>query len=55
MNPMQMIQAFLNFKNNFKGDPQAEVMRLISSGKITQNQLNQLQNMARQFSALLKQ
>lgn len=54
MNPMQMVQAFLNFKNNFKGDPQAEVMRLISSGKISQEQLNQLQMMAKQLSSLLK-
>ena len=52
-NPMQMIQQFNQFRNNFKGDPQQEVQRLLQSGKMTQPQLNQLQAMATQFQNVL--
>ncbi|MBQ0112247.1 MAG: hypothetical protein KBT03_03865 [Bacteroidales bacterium] len=54
-NPMQMIQSFLQFKNTFRGDPRAEVQKLIQSGKISQSQLDQAQNMARELQALLSQ
>ena len=46
--PMQMIQQFMQFKQNFKGDPKEEVQ------KISQQQLNQVQQMAGQFQNLLK-
>lgn len=52
-NPMQMIQQFNQFKQTFTGDPKAEVQKLLSSGKINQNQLNQLQSMAQQFQGML--
>lgn len=52
--PMQMIQQFMQFKQNFKGDPKAEVQKMLQSGKITQQQLNQVQQMAGQFQNLLK-
>lgn len=51
-NPMQMIQAFNNFRQSFTGDPEQEVRKLVSSGKISQQQLNQLQNMATQFQKM---
>lgn len=54
MNPMQMIQQFNQFKNSFSGDPKAEVEKLVASGRISQQQLNQLQNMATQFQKMLK-
>ena len=53
MNTMQMLSQFNNFKNNFKGDPKAEVEKLIASGRITQSQLDQLQAAAREFQKLL--
>lgn len=53
-NPMQMIQAFNQFRQSFTGDPKQEVERLVRSGRISQNQLNQLQNMAAEFQRLLK-
>lgn len=53
--PMGMIQKFNEFKNSFQGDPKAEVEKLISSGKINQQQLNQLQVMAQQFQQMLGQ
>lgn len=52
--PMQMIQQFMQFKQNFKGDPKAEVQKMLQSGKISQQQLNQVQQMAGQFQNLLK-
>ncbi len=52
--PMQMIQQFMQFKQNFKGDPKAEVEKILQSGKISQQQLNQVQQMAGQFQNLLK-
>lgn len=53
-NPFLMIQKFNEFKNNFKGDPQEEVQKLVASGRINQNQLNQLQQMASQFQSLMR-
>lgn len=52
--PMQMIQQFMQFKHNFKGDPKAEVEKMLQSGWISQQQLNQVQQMAGQFQNLLK-
>ena len=49
----QMVQQFNQFKANFKGDPKAEVEKLLQSGKLSQAQLNQLQQMAKQFKQLL--
>lgn len=52
-NPMQMINAFMRFKQSFQGNPQEEVMKMVQSGRISQAQLNQLQQTARQFQNLL--
>ena len=52
--PTQMIQQFMQFKQNFKGDPRAEVEKMLQSGRISQQQLNQVQQMAGQFQNLLK-
>lgn len=48
-----MIQQFRKFQQSFKGDPKAEVEKLVQSGKISQQQLNQLQQAASQFQQLL--
>lgn len=50
---MQMMQQFQQFKANFQGDPKAEVEKLLQSGRLNQQQLNQLQQMAKQFKQLL--
>ena len=52
--PMQMIQQFMQFKQNYKGNPKEEVQRMLQSGRISQQQLNQVQQMAGQFQSLLK-
>lgn len=39
-NPMQMIQKFMEFKNNFKGNPQEEVQKMLQSGQKSGNGRN---------------
>lgn len=49
-NPMQnMISQFNQFKNMFKGDPRQQVQSLLNSGRMTQDQYNQIRTMATQF------
>lgn len=50
----KMVQAFQQFKANFQGDPKVEVEKLLQSGKLKQQQLNQLQQMAKQFQSLMQ-
>lgn len=49
----QMMQQFQQFRANFQGDPKQEVQKLLQSGKMSQQQLNQLQAMAQQFQGFL--
>lgn len=49
-----MVQQFRQFQQTFQGDPKAEVGKLVQSGKISQQQLNQLQQVAGQFRQLLQ-
>lgn len=49
----QMMQQFQQFKANFQGDPRQEVQKLLQSGRMSQQQLNQLQAMAQQFQQLM--
>lgn len=51
---MQMMQQFQQFKANFHGDPKAEVEKLMQSGRLNQQQLNQLQQMAKQLQSLMQ-
>lgn len=53
-NPIQMMQQLQQFRNNFKGDARAEVMKLLQSGQMNQQQLNELQQMAYQLQAMMK-
>lgn len=50
-NPMQMLNAFMQFRNNYQGNARQEVEKLLASGQMSQTQLNQLQGMARQIQA----
>lgn len=49
-----LVQQFQQFKQSFQGDPKAEVEKLVQSGRISQQQLNQLQQVAGQFRQLLQ-
>lgn len=53
-NSIQMMQQLQQFRNNFKGDARAEVMKLLQSGQMNQQQLNELQQMAYQLQAMMK-
>lgn len=52
--PMQLVRQFEEFRRNFRGDPKSEFMRLVQSGQISQQQLNQLQNAAMQFQNFIE-
>lgn len=53
-NMQQMVQAFQQFKQTFSGDPKQTVQQMLNSGRINQQQLNQAQQMAKQFQQFLK-
>ena len=50
----KLMQDFNAFKQNFKGDPKQEVERLLQSGQMTQQQLNELQQTANFLKQFLK-
>lgn len=52
-NPMQMMQAFNQFRQNFTPKTaEAKVRELIATGQMNQSQLNQFQAMATQFQKM---
>ena len=51
----QFMSAFQQFKANFKGDPQQEAQHLLNSGQMSQQQYNQLQQMAMNMSRMFSQ
>lgn len=49
-----MIKQFQNFMKQMEGkNPQEEINKLLQSGAITQQQLNEAQQMAQQFQTML--
>ena len=48
-----IVQLFRQIQVTFQRAPKAEVEKLVQSGKISQQQLNQMQQMAVQFRQLL--
>ena len=51
-----IIQQFHAFRQQMQGkNPQEEINRLLKSGAVSQEQLNQAQQMAMQLQALFKQ
>ena len=53
-NLFDLIQLFQQFKQNFKGNPRQQVQDLLNSGKMTQDQLEYLENTARQLQGIFK-
>lgn len=49
-----MLQAFQQFRATFSGDPQQQVQALLNSGRMSQQQYNQLAQMANQLVGILK-
>ena len=48
---MSMINQFIQFKNSFQGNPEEKVKELMNSGKMTQEQFNNLSQIAKQFES----
>ena len=51
-NMMGLMQQFQQFRNTFQGDPRQQVEQLLNSGQMTQDQFNQLSQMAQQLQQL---
>lgn len=45
-----MFQQLQQFMNNFRGDPRQKVQELLQNGQMTQEQFNQLSQMADQLT-----
>lgn len=53
MNPMLgIMQKFQDFKNNLNGNPEDIAKEMIQSGKLNQNQVEQLTQMTNQFMSM---
>lgn len=53
--PMDIVQQFQQFRQQMQGkDPVSEINKLLQSGQISQQQLNQAQQMAQQMQNVLK-
>lgn len=48
-NPFEIFQKFNGFIQNFQGDAKQQVQNLLSSGQMSQEQFNNLSNMANTF------
>ena len=53
-NMMNFMNQFKQFRNNFKGSPQQQVQNLLASGQMSQEQYEQLSNMAAEFKDMLR-
>lgn len=52
-NMQRMMQQFQQFKQQFSGDPKQKVQEMLNSGQLSQSQLNQAMQMAKQFQQFL--
>ena len=50
----QFIAQVKQMQQTFKGDPRAEVQRLLNSGQMTQQQFNEFSQMANQVMNLMR-
>ena len=48
-----VMQMFLQFKQQFRGNPQEQVQQLLNSGRISQAQYDQAVQMANQLRGML--
>lgn len=51
--PKNIISEFMNFRNNFQGDPKAQVMNMLSSGQVSQAEYNQAVQQANQLYSMM--
>lgn len=48
-----IVQRFLQFKQNFKGNPQEQIQQLLNSGRVTQEQYNAAVQKAQMLQKML--
>ena len=48
-----MIQRFMQFKQNYRGDARSQIQQMMNSGQISQEQYNQAVQMAQQLQQML--
>lgn len=48
-----MVQRFMQFRQQFKGNPQEQVQQLLNSGRVTQAQYDQAVQMANSLRNML--
>lgn len=53
-NMNNVLNQFNQFQSTFHGDPKQKVQELMNSGQMSQEQFNQLSNMAQVFQTLLR-
>ena len=53
VNP-QMLQQLSDFRRNYTGDPKQAVMQMLQRGQITNPQLQQAMQMAKQIQSMIK-
>lgn len=53
INP-QMLQQLSDFRRNYTGDPKQAVMQMLQRGQITNPQLQQAMQMAKQIQSMIK-
>ena len=49
-----LVNQFNQFKKNFSGDAQQQVQQMLNSGQMSQQQFNQLSQMATQFQNMMR-
>ena len=54
MNP-NILAQFMQFAQDFKGDPQQKVQQMLNSGQITQQKYDNAVRMAQQLQQMLQQ
>lgn len=52
-NMSNFITRFNQFRQTFSGNPQQQIQQMLNSGQISQEQLNQASNMARQIMSFM--
>lgn len=53
-NMQGLVNQFAQFKQQFSGDPKAQVQQMLNNGQMTQEQFNQLSQAATQMQKMMK-
>ena len=53
MNGNNIVQQFMQFRQNFNGDARAQIQQMLNSGRISQTDYDRAVQMARQLQQML--